>query len=282
MTEALPRTSFNSSRLIRLLSDLAIADVAPSNQTKQSFAERLGLWLDVNDAISLSAALNSSPARGSETQSVAPSFASVAMHAEFARVRAGLASSITADGKARIKLPMPAHGASIESAADFSPYRRYYLAHQRNIDSSIGALRTNVRVTLSTLSPAMKRLAALDAVLDEALCVRERTLLSTVPSLLEKRFEHLRKAHQEALADTQAPDAPDLWMQPGAWLAVFCKDMQGVLLAELDVRLQPVMGLVEALGNARPQETAAPFPPAEGGKKTRGGASSSRKVTKQQ
>ncbi|HEX7936672.1 MAG TPA: DUF3348 family protein, partial [Paraburkholderia sp.] len=34
---------------------------------------------------------------------------------------------------------------------------------------------------------------------------------------------------------------------PGAWLDVFRKDMQSVLLAELDVRLQPVEGLLAAL-----------------------------------
>ncbi|WP_128596424.1 DUF3348 family protein, partial [Paraburkholderia kirstenboschensis] len=33
----------------------------------------------------------------------------------------------------------------------------------------------------------------------------------------------------------------------GAWLDVFRKDMQSVLLAELDVRLQPVEGLLAAL-----------------------------------
>jgi hypothetical protein len=178
-------------------------------------------------------------------------------------------------GKTRTKLPTPAIGASIEGAADFSPYRRYYVAHQRDMDSSIGQLRANVRAALSSRSPTLKRLATLDAALGQALGARERNLLATVPSLLENRFEHLRKAHQEALAATQAPDDPERWMQPGGWLAVFCKDMQGVLLAELDVRLQPVIGLIEALGNERPQETAAPFPPPEGVRKTRGGPSSS-------
>ncbi|KAE8755722.1 DUF3348 family protein, partial [Paraburkholderia madseniana] len=34
---------------------------------------------------------------------------------------------------------------------------------------------------------------------------------------------------------------------PGTWLNTFRKDMQSVLLAELDVRLQPVEGLLAAL-----------------------------------
>ncbi len=36
-------------------------------------------------------------------------------------------------------------------------------------------------------------------------------------------------------------------MTPGAWLAVFQNDMQSVLRAELDIRFQPVEGLLAAL-----------------------------------
>ena len=43
------------------------------------------------------------------------------------------------------------------------------------------------------------------------------------------------------------PDDPACWMQPGGWLARFCADMQRVLLAELDLRLMPVAGLVAAV-----------------------------------
>ena len=91
--------------------------------------------------------------------------------------------------------------------------------------------------------------AALDAVLEQALATRERNLLATLPLLLAKRFGHLYKAHQEALGDRLALDDPEMWMRPGGWLAMYCRDMQAVLLAELEVRLQPVAGLIEALGN---------------------------------
>ena len=169
-------------------------------------------------------------------------------------MRALLADSIVANGvftpgKARIELPTPVPNASPESAAEFSPYRRYYLAHQRDMTASIGTLRTSVRAALSSHSPALERLAALDAVLDQALSTRERTLLSTVSSLLAKRFEHLYATHQAARVDAQTEDEPARWMEPGGWLARFCREMQAVLLAELDTRLQPVAGLIEALHN---------------------------------
>jgi hypothetical protein len=38
-------------------------------------------------------------------------------------------------------------------------------------------------------------------------------------------------------------------MQAGGWLTRFCNDMQMLLLAEMDLRLQPTMGLIEAFDN---------------------------------
>ena len=244
MARGLPRTSFNSSRFVRVLADLAVADVADG---KLSLAERLGQWLDFTDAIDLFSALNAAAG-----EPAAPATPAVVLRGEFARIRNFLAESITVDGvlnpgKARIKLPTPAPQATAESAADFSPYHRYYLAHQRDMSANIGPLRVNARAALASHSPALGRLAALDAVLDQALAVRERNLLGTVPLLLAKRFTHLYGAHRQALGE--GADDPAQWLQPGGWLAIFCCDMQAVLLAELDLRLQPAAGLIEALGN---------------------------------
>ena len=96
---------------------------------------------------------------------------------------------------------------------------------------------------------ALKQLAALDEALDRILYVRERQLLSTVPLLLEGRFEQLLKAHPQPPVGTRQADAPALRRQPGEGLVDFHKEMQGVLLAELELRLQPTAGLIEALRN---------------------------------
>ncbi len=47
-----------------------------------------------------------------------------------------------------------------------------------------------------------------------------------------------------------AGDDPADWTQPGSWLEAFCQDTQAVLLAELELRLKPVAGLIAALGAA--------------------------------
>lgn len=248
MARGSPRTSFDSSRLIRALSDLVSTDATPP---RQSFADRLGQWLDFADAIALFSALNgSTDAAGGPATAEHP-----ALRDEFARVRGALLDSINTDGvltpgKARIRLPAPAWHASTPGAADYLPYHRYYLAHQRDMGAAIAPLRASVRAGLAQRAPALRQLAALDGVLDQALAPRERSLLATVPQLLGRRFEQLHQAHRSALP---TPDDPARWLQPGAWLHTFCQDMRAVLLAELELRLQPVAGLLEALNEVTKQ-----------------------------
>lgn len=251
MAQGVPRTRFNSSRLVRALAELAVADVGGP---KLSFAERLGEWLDFNDALALFSALNAGAGEGAGGRSATLPSEAAAVARNFARVRGALVDSIRAAGGAkagptRNQLPTPAPNASVESAADYTPYQQYYLARQREMAASIGPLRANVRAALSRQSATLKRLAVLDAVLDQALAVRERNLLATVPGLLGKRFERLYEAHRVRLGETGAEDDPQRWMQPGEWLAVFCADMQAALLAELELRLQPAAGLIAALHN---------------------------------
>ena len=67
--------------------------------------------------------------------------------------------------------------------------------------------------------------------------------------VLERQFENRRAAHRQAQDATQPTDEPALWRQPGGWLHSFARDMEAALLAELEVRLQPVIGMMEALNN---------------------------------
>jgi len=85
-----------------------------------------------------------------------------------------------------------------------------------------------------------------DAVMERALSARERSLLSSVPVMLGARFERLRQSQEETRDAAQASGEAAA-ATPGAWLDVFRKDMQSVLLAELDIRFQPVEGLLAAL-----------------------------------
>ncbi|MEJ8825033.1 DUF3348 domain-containing protein [Variovorax humicola] len=227
MVQVSRRTGFTGSALIRLLARLTDNGVPES---KQAFAERLSHWLGWTDAISLSSALNGPPA---SANSGARSSAS-AEERECTRVRTALVKAIT-EGTAF-------------TADDFAPYRQRYLARQQAMEAGIGPLRGRLRAVLAARSPAMARLASVDAVMEQALEAHEHRLLATVPALLEKHFKRLRQAHQAALDDAQVPvGSEESGGPPAAWLEAFGKAMQGVLLAELDIRLQPVEGLLEAL-----------------------------------
>ena len=247
------KSGFNSSRLVRLLTELVGTDAAAATASKQSFAERLGLWLDWPDAISLAAALNKASAASGLNDPGAAATATDAVFKDYSRVCADLTQAVVMDGllttgQGVLQRPKPVSGAAVDTPLEFSAYRRSYLGHQRLMAAAIGPLRGQVRAALAGLSPALGRLAALDAVLDEALQARERHLLSQLPGVLEKHFEQMRKAHQAGLehgqgALVQAPAA-----QAASWHAGYCKDMQGVLLAELALRLQPIEGMMEAMG----------------------------------
>ena len=100
----------------------------------------------------------------------------------------------------------------------------------------VEALRGQVRQALEQASPALAQLAAFDAVLERMLAAREPGLMATVPLALERRFEALRTA---AVAD----ESPDGWRQ------TFAQALHAALRAELEQRLQPVIGMIEALDN---------------------------------
>ena len=248
MTRASPRPPLHSSPLVRQLADLASADFPAA---RQGFAEQLAGWLDVQDAITLSSTLHPG------VRQAAPTVDASAADADLRRELDGLRDALRAailgagtpqSGRTRLKLPTPGAADTLDAADDFMPYQRYYAALQRDMEAQIAALRGSVRTALARCPPAgrpqLRQLALLDAALDKAFGVRERSLLAAVPLLLEKRFVQLRTAHRQALAG--AADDPTGWLQPGGWLAHFRHAMQQLLLAELDLRLQPVSGLIEA------------------------------------
>lgn len=246
MTRVLPRTNFHSSKLVRCLADLGIADVV---EPGDAFAEQLGLWIHFADAIALSAVHSDSMASPSNIQPAVQ----VAAHAaaEFERVKAGLMHSIVKScspnsGKTHITLPGQEPELPTDMALAYAPYRRFYEAHQRDMALRIQPLRVNVREAVAKTSPRLRKLAELDAAFEKILRDRESKLLSKVPVLLGRRFEQLFKEHQQKLVDTQQADNPPGWMQADGWLARFCNDMKMLLLAELELRLQPAMGLIEA------------------------------------
>ena len=201
--------------------------------SRQDVAQRLGRWLDTLDTLKLSAAHHSieALAEGRVSDGLPPGGADTLEHA-FHQAQTAMVQAIAASAKT----VTAAHSGT---GAPYSAYRQRYLEQQRQMGSKIGPLRAQVRQVLSTVSPSLRQLAYLDAAIDQVVGGREQRLLSTVPVLLERRFEQLRKAARHGDDEGEGSD----------WQAAFGKAWQEALLAEMNVRLQPVVGLMEALSN---------------------------------
>src|SRR5690606_22272545 len=153
--------------------------------------------------------------------------------AELAATRPSLAASVERDRA----LAAPPDGPR-------PPFERTWFqprhpALQHLLESGTSDLRETLRARLSATSPALARLAAMDEVMEQALSRPTRTLLARATPALEQRFLAL-KPPAEAEPDPSA-------LAPG-WLESFRHDMRELLLAELDIRLQPAEGLLAALG----------------------------------
>lgn len=215
MLHGTPSPGVAGSELTRLLARLA----GPAPQApRPELAERLGHWLGWTSASTLSAVLNGAAPAPASTP--LPPVADAA-EADFQRVRAGLAAAIAAG---------PDEPAS--SPTDFGPYRRHCSARQHAMQEAVGALRRRLRAVLAARSPALARLAAIDAVLDDTLAAQERALLGLVPLRLQAHFERLQR---------------DAGAEPAPWSARFRADLDRVLHAELAHRLLPAEGLLRAL-----------------------------------
>lgn len=262
MTRALPRAHFNSSRLTRFLTENAMIDAAP---VADDVGQKLGDWLNFRHAIALHGVLN--PEQQPNAPQPAPDSAQFhrvgvmtaeALSRHVDKVRAQLEQSIaqgapSGSGLTRIDMPPTELDQPIEPKTAFEPYRRFYAAHQRQMEVSIQALRSQVRGQLSKSDPKLQQLATLDASFENILSEREALLLGKVAKLFEKRFTQALKKHIQELSNlqaeataegAQAPSAPAL--SPLSWLLPLRQAMRTALLAELDTRLQPLLGLVEA------------------------------------
>lgn len=272
MTRALPRASLYSASLVRFLTENAL--LAPARPS-EDVGQKLGDWLDFRQAIALHSVLNpetsdaptaSLPAHVQRMALIAPE--ALAQHVD--KVRAQLVESITqgapaGSGLARIDMPAPVLDEPVEIKTAFEPYRRFVAAHQRQMESTLRSLRAQLRLQLSKRASAGQQLAGLDAAFENILAEREAALLAKTSKLLEKRFVQALKAHM--LAPTQPAtqitettdatvDATDVSdpksnktpkSDPNSWLMPLRQTIRQALLAELDTRLQPALGLLEAL-----------------------------------
>lgn len=235
------RTTISSSRLVRVLGRWH-ADAPPA--PREDVAERLGAWLPVRGAITLDAAHRAiqglpatAAARRTRIAATGTGAVVAALEQELQKVRETLVQAIAAAPVApprrRGRHPLaPAAGvvaAPVEPDAEpqAAALRQRCTGLQRQMELRIDALRAHVRQQLGHCTPALAQLAALDAAMQQAFAERTDKALAALPALLERRCAALQGT---ASADRKARE----------------QALQELLLAELETRLEPVTGLIEA------------------------------------
>ena len=236
------RNRFSSSRLAQLLQQWQVLEPLAAGP---ALPEQLARWLDWTDAVSLSSVLAGEspghaspegPAGAAEPRAVGRSRTPAQVRQGLTQVRDGLLAAIATD-------PLFTAAGTATDTVDFAACRRQYQAHQRAMERQLAPWREAVRALLMRQAAAqdgvdgLGELAALDAVMERALGERESHLLSRLPMALERHFKRL---------------APD--QVPGQ--AAFIKDLQALLGAELEFRLELIEGMLETLESPAPQEVA--------------------------
>jgi len=226
MTLAVTPAPHRNVRLVKLLTDLAMIE---EDWPQRDFADRLGLMLNFADSIVLADAHKVRPERGfvAATDS-AEELKQAVLHTKSRLVQGVIDSCTGAVERPKIRWPKVTEA---DEAISFERFQRFYLAHQLEQDQGVRLIRASARDALSGCTPALKKLALLDQTLEDTLWEQTRRFFALIPALLERRFDQLQASGQEQ----------------DRWLLQLARDIQALLLAELDLRLQPVLGLVEAL-----------------------------------
>jgi hypothetical protein len=223
-----------------VLGELAVSDAEVSHQ---HFAQRLGQLIDLSDSVNISRV----HAQHGAKLFTASTTSEEAITAEFLQVRNAIVASIIKSfeegtGLRRIKLPRPGPEAPADAASGYEPYGRFYASHQREMDSKIQQLRKQVREAARGASAELAQLVVLDEALGDTLTVHSRKFFAAIPGLLARRYAHLLNEYTVACDNPQGSS--------GSWpelLELFCQNMQSLLLAEVEARLLPTQGLIEAL-----------------------------------
>lgn len=137
-------------------------------------------------------------------------------------------------------IPLPKFGQDTDysAAENTQPFARFYALQQSEMEHHIAIFQRQVRATLANTSAELAQLATLDHALFDIMAKQTRKAFGIVPNLVA-RHAAWHYQHRPLSEQHDSPSHPK-------WFLLFLHDMREILLAELDIRLQPVIGLIEA------------------------------------
>lgn len=219
------------SRIVKLFTELTDAK---GRSYSYNLAERLGYFLGVHGAMTLAQGLKKLPL--DQVNGLPVDIDKV--ERTFLNAHQRMIQNITdsfsgSDVDAQLKVPSTATGIRAEALRTFDPYQRFYTEHQIKLGVAVKGIREMIRRPMASLSPQLHRLAELDRLLENNLETHTSKQFGTAIKVLRQQFT----ACLARSSDVQHEE----------WIVPFHNVMQDFLLAELDTRLQPVLGLFEAL-----------------------------------
>lgn len=205
----------------------------------QDVAQRLSQWLGAMDAVRLDAGL-----RGVEAAATAGGSRAGAL-SEADRM---LLDQCWEQGVQALQAVVAQHGAPEPAprgrAARLSPLptvvadapvlaaqHKRYLLTQKQLATQVAQLRERLRQVLARSKGPVRALAGLDALMETMLAAREQAVWAALPAFLEPRWH----GHMQAAGGL-----------PALGVRAFEQDVQALLAAELELRLMPLEGLVQA------------------------------------
>jgi hypothetical protein len=230
---ALTPAQLNQSGLIRRLAQMALID---SDKQPEPAELRLGKLLDLSKSIRIAAA--QLPCTDADTDSDAAASQATTIRADYLQVRAALIKGIELSFNpgqlyTRIKLPTPQAATLTDDQVVLGQYQRFYASHQRDIIFRIQGLRERVSNGVGGISQELRQLVSLDATIADSISQHSNACFGSIPSLLSKRFDQLNQ--------------PQITISGAATHQQFSSELKNLLLAEIDARLLPILGLVEAM-----------------------------------
>lgn len=247
---------------MRLLSELAVTAVEPSSR---NFGGRFGQLFALSDSISLS----ETHAGLADTPFTAHPVDPESINGVFLQSQQKILDSIHCrfvsdedDGRLRHRFPALRAGATKEQLSGYDAYQGFYVTLQREMDREIQYLLSVVRDAAAGLCSELAQLVVIDQALGDTLSNHSRKLLAQVPRLLSLRFEFLRQQHFQSLFHVEQ-DNIEHWLKSEGWLNQFRLDMHRTALAELELRLFPALGLLEAIHAYTATAPAIPSAPTQ-------------------
>ncbi|MCR8921627.1 DUF3348 domain-containing protein [Dasania sp. GY-MA-18] len=223
MTKPALHTNRKGSRLSNYLSSLGVSQHKPS---QQNFAERVGELIGLPGSLVLSSAplkVKPQPAASSD-QGIQDLF--LEQHNQLVQFIAACFDG--SETRRRFQLP----SIHQDTEKPLTDLKRFYINVQTELAGQVYKLHILIKDAAADISPHLKQLCTLDSAMSDILSNHIKRSFSSIPNHLDQRFQYWQQHSDDNFESA---------------ISNFCQELQQLLLAELDARLQTTYGLIEAV-----------------------------------